>query len=193
MGYRPEMRLAALALAVSLLAASGQTALVPIEQVVKNAESVAKKKGSTSNWAIVGRLYATWFEGEFEAEVWAAETDPANAKGTDPSVRIQPLKGGIETRRTRAIEAYRKSVEIDASNAASWLALGWLYRSGDKPDEKLALQSYKKVDRLIQTPADDKQRLLLGRALDALEQLQESDAAAVAEVVKRRRALAPSR
>ena len=184
------MRLASLALATILLATSGQTTIVPIERVIKNAEAVARKKSSTGTWAIVGRLYAASFEGEHDAEVWASEAEPANAKGTDPSLRIAPLKGGVETKRTRAIEAYRKSVEADVSNAASWLALGWLYRSGDKPDAKLALQSYKKVDRLIPAPADDKQRLLLGRALDALEQLQEGDPAAVAEVVKRRRVLA---
>ena len=182
--------LLALAFLVTTAATAAETKIVPIEQVIKNAESVARKKGSSGAWATVGRLYATSFEGEHDAEVWASEELPANAKGSDPSVRIAPLKGGVETKRTRAIEAYRKSVEIDASNAGSWLALGWLYRSGDKPDEKLALQSYKKVDRLIPTPADDKQRLFLGRALDALEQLQDGDAAAVAEVVKRRRVLA---
>jgi hypothetical protein len=170
--------------------AAGQTAMVPIEQVIKNAEAATKKKSTTGTWATLGRLYATAFEGEHEVEVWASEKAPANAKGTDPSLRIAPLKGGVDVRRTRAIEAYRRSVEIDASNAASWLALGWLYRSGDKPDEKLALQSYKKVERLLQTPQDERETATLTRALDALEVLQEGDPAALAAIAKRRRNLA---
>lgn len=182
------MRSALIALLLLATPAAAETKLesYPIETIVKNAEKHARLKNTSGVWANVGRFYALWFEGESTLDSHAGAKEPNNAKGVDPSLRIQPLKGGVAERRTRAIEAYRRSVELENTNAQSWLALGWLYRAGDEPDDKLALQAYKKVDRLLVTPKDARENELLSKALDALEQLQENDPKALAEIAKRR-------
>ena len=111
------MRLAVLGLLLLFGASPGTLEKFPIEKVIKNAEDAARTKSKTGTWAVVGRLYALQFEGWSEVEA-AAGSAPASSPDPDPSLRIEPLKGGVATRRTRAIEAYRRSVELDASNAA---------------------------------------------------------------------------